>query len=68
MFYAIASAYTLGAYLIDKQLYGMNLEKIMLVFNCVLFGAQSVGQAAALLPDYGKAKTAIVSMFDLFER
>lgn len=40
----------------------------MLVFNCVLFGAQSVGQASALLPDYAKAKEAIKSMFELFDR
>jgi hypothetical protein len=43
MFYAIAACYSLGAYLIEKQLFGMSLENIMLVFNCVLFGAQSVG-------------------------
>ena len=40
----------------------------MLVFNCVLFGAQSVEQASALLPDYTKAKEAIKSMFELFDR
>ena len=40
----------------------------MLVFNCVLFGAQSVGQAAAILPDYNKAVLSVQSMFALFER
>lgn len=38
------------------------------MFNCVLFGAQSVGQASALLPDYAKAKEAVKSMFELFDR
>jgi hypothetical protein len=33
-----------------------------------LFGAQAVGQASAILPDYAKAKEAIKSMFDLFDR
>ena len=44
MFFAIAASYTLGAYLIEKNLYGMSLEKIMLVFGCIMFGAQSVGK------------------------
>lgn len=44
MFYAIAAAYTLGAYLIQNKLFGMNLENIMLVFGCIMFGAQSAGK------------------------
>ncbi len=40
----------------------------MLVFNCVLFGAQAVGQAAAILPDYNKAVLSFHSMIALFER
>ena len=43
MFYAIAASYNLGAYLIQKNLYSTTLENIMLVFNCVLLGAQSAG-------------------------
>lgn len=68
MFYAIAAAFSLGAYLVQKNLFNQDLESIMLVFNCVLFGAQSVGQAAAILPDYGKAVLAVESMFALFDR
>ena len=68
IYYAIAATYTLGAYLVQNNLYGMNLEKIMLVFGCILMGAQSVGQASSLMPDYTKAKTSIASMFELFER
>lgn len=48
MYYAMAAAYTLGAYLIQNNLFGMNLERVMLVFGCIMFGAQSVGK---LLPD-----------------
>ncbi len=43
MFYAVAAAFSLGAYLIENKLFGMDFEKIMLVFSCVIFGAQSVG-------------------------
>jgi len=68
MFYAIAAAFSLGAYLVQKNLFNQDLESIMLVFNCVLFGAQSVGQAAAILPDYNKAVLSVQSMFALFER
>lgn len=68
MFYAMAAAFSLGAYLVQKNLFEQDIERIMLVFNCVLFGAQSVGQAAAILPDYGKAVLSIKSIFALFDR
>ncbi len=68
MFFAIAAAFSLGAYLVQKNLFNQDLESIMLVFNCVLFGAQAVGQAAAILPDYNKAVLSFHSMIALFER
>lgn len=43
IYYAIAAAYTFGAFLVQNNLFGMDLEKIMLVFGCIMFGAQSVG-------------------------
>nr|UOU03319.1 ATP-binding cassette subfamily B1-1 [Brachionus rubens] len=67
-FYAMAAAFSLGSYLIQNKLFGINFENIMLVFSCIIFGAQSVGQAASLMPDYAKAKTAVNSIFELFER
>ncbi|RNA33916.1 Multidrug resistance 1 [Brachionus plicatilis] len=67
-FYAMAAAFALGAYLVENNLFGMTFENIMLVFSCIIFGAQSVGQASSLMPDYAKAKTAVNSMFELFER
>nr|QUF59434.1 ATP-binding cassette transporter Abcb1-1 [Brachionus angularis] len=68
IFYAMAAAFSLGAHLVKNKLFGTNFESIMLVFSCIIFGAQSVGQAASLMPDYAKAKAAINSMFALFER
>lgn len=42
-FYAMAAAFALGAHLVEKNLFGMTFENIMLVFSCIIFGAQSVG-------------------------
>ena len=49
-YYAIAAAFVLGAYLIEKNLFDLNFEKIMRVFSVLIFGAQSVGQAASMMP------------------
>ena len=68
MFYALAAAFALGGYLVEKRIFNTEFKDIMLVFNCITFGAQSVGQASSLMPDYAKAKAAIISMFELFER
>lgn len=68
MFYAMAAAYNLGAYLIDEKLFDTSFEDILIVFNVIIFGAQQIGQVSAFMPDYGKAKASINSMFDLFER
>lgn len=48
VFLAIAAAFLVGAVIIDKGLFGLTFENIMLVFNCVIFGAQSVGQGEKL--------------------
>lgn len=68
MFYSTAAAFVVGGILVEKQLFGLDFQKIMLVFSCVIFGAQSVGQAASLMPDYAKAKVAISNIFALFDR
>jgi hypothetical protein len=44
IYYAVAAVYSLGAYLVQNNLYGMSLQNIMLVFGCILMGAQSVGK------------------------
>lgn len=68
IFFATATAFLVGGYLVEKKKFGLNFEKIMLVFSCVIFGAQSVGQAASLMPDYSKAKVALQKIFELFDR
>ena len=49
-FYAIAAAFTLGAYLIQNKLFDLNFEKIMRVFSALIFGAQNVGQTSSWMP------------------
>lgn len=44
VYFATAAAFVAGAYFVDENLFGMNFERIMLVFGCIIFGAQSVGQ------------------------
>jgi hypothetical protein len=43
IYFAVAAAYSLGAYLIVKNLFGVDFEGIMLVFGTLIIGAQSVG-------------------------
>ena len=68
MFYATAAAFVLGGYLVEKKMFGLTFEKIMLVFSCVIFGAQSVGQASSMMPDYAKAQVAVAKIFELLSR
>lgn len=44
IFCAIAAAFVVGGVIIDQCLFGLKFEDVMLTFNCVIFGAQSVGQ------------------------
>ncbi|CAF0897005.1 unnamed protein product [Brachionus calyciflorus] len=68
IFFATATAFLVGGLLVEKGKFGLNFERIMLVFSCVIFGAQSVGQAASLMPDYSKAKVALQKIFELFDK
>ena len=67
-FYALAAAFVLGAYLIEQRLFGLEFQDIMIAFSAVIFGAQSVGQATSLMPDYSKAKISIHNIFELLDR
>ena len=67
MFFAIAAAFSLGAYLIENKKFNQNLESIMLVFNCVLFGAQSVGKKVFNESNLG-CKTANIIFLNLHEK
>ena len=51
MFYANAAAFLLGANLIDNKMYNVTARDVMLVLNCMVFGAQLVGTAACFMPD-----------------
>ncbi|CAF4425289.1 unnamed protein product, partial [Rotaria magnacalcarata] len=53
MFFSLAALFRLGAYLVNQQ--KITFEDLLLCFNCIVFGAQSVGQTASLAPDYRKA-------------
>ena len=68
MFYAMATAFVVGAIIVEKQLFGLTFENIMLVFSAIIFGAQSVGQASGLMPDYAKAKVSAVKIFEMLDR
>jgi ATP-binding cassette subfamily B (MDR/TAP) protein 1 len=68
MFYAMAAAFVLGGYLVTNKMFGLTFQDIMLVFGAIIFGAQSVGQAASLMPDYAKAKVCISNVFALLDR
>lgn len=68
MFYAMATSFVVGGIIIEKKLFGLNFEKLMLVFSCITFGAQGVGQATSFLPDYAKAKLSIAKVIELLER
>lgn len=50
MVFAISAAFVLGGFLVEKHLFGLDFEKIMRVFSCLFLGAQSVTEAATLLP------------------
>jgi ATP-binding cassette subfamily B (MDR/TAP) protein 1 len=68
MFYAMSAAFVLGGYLVQNKMFGLDFQDIMLVFGAIIFGAQSVGQAASLMPDYAKAKVSISNVFELLDR
>ena len=50
MVFAIAAAFVLGGYLVKEKLFDLTFEKIIRVFSCLFYGAQSMTEAAALLP------------------
>lgn len=52
VFVAIAAAFVVGGVIIDRCLFGLKFEDVMLTFNCVIFGAQSVGQGIIILSSF----------------
>ncbi|CAF4068150.1 unnamed protein product, partial [Rotaria sordida] len=66
MFFAQAALFTFGAWRVEQG--AMTFENIMLVLNCILFGAMAVGQTASMSPDYSKAIASSKKILILFER
>ncbi|CAF3438593.1 unnamed protein product [Rotaria socialis] len=66
MFFAQAALFTFGAWQVERG--NMSFENIMLVLNCILFGAMAVGQTASLAPDYSKAISSSKNILSLFQR
>jgi ABC-type multidrug transport system fused ATPase/permease subunit len=67
MYFAISAAYSLAAYLIVRNKFGLDFEGTMIAFSALIFGGQALGQGMAALPDYEKAKAAVASMYELLE-
>ena len=45
-FYCQAAAFSFGAYLVENNLFGMTFNNIMIVFSCLIFGAQAAGKTS----------------------
>ncbi|CAF4197402.1 unnamed protein product, partial [Rotaria magnacalcarata] len=66
MFFSLAALFSLGAFLVEQG--SISFENLLLCFNCIVFGAQSVGQTASLSPDYTKAVDAAEKILILLNR
>ncbi|CAF4732049.1 unnamed protein product, partial [Rotaria sp. Silwood2] len=66
MFFAQAALFSFGAWRVEQG--AMTFENIMLVLNCILFGAMAVGQTASMSPDYSKAIASSKKILLLFDR
>ncbi|CAF3688467.1 unnamed protein product [Adineta steineri] len=66
MFFSLAALFRLGAYLVAQG--DITFEDVLLCFNCIIFGAQSVGQTAAMSPDYTKAVESADNILELLNR
>ncbi|CAF5127442.1 unnamed protein product, partial [Rotaria sp. Silwood1] len=66
MYCSLGALFRLGAYLVQKD--KITFEAFLLCFNCILFGAQHVGQTASMAPDYSKAIQAAEKLLELLNR
>ncbi|CAF1319535.1 unnamed protein product [Didymodactylos carnosus] len=65
MFFVLAAVFSFGGYLVDQN--RMTFEDVLLVYNCLVFGAEAVGQAMSIIPGYGKAISAAENLIGLFD-
>mmetsp|Transcript_17079 Transcript_17079/g.46908 ORF Transcript_17079/g.46908 Transcript_17079/m.46908 type:complete len:185 (-) Transcript_17079:549-1103(-) len=66
MFFLYYCGFAGGAYLMDHN--GYTFKDVIQVFFSITFMGMGAGQAAALVPDIGKAKPAMNSIFTLIDR
>ncbi|CAF1024330.1 unnamed protein product [Adineta ricciae] len=65
-FFTLAALFALGAFLVEKD--QITLEDVLLVFNCIVFGAQSIGQNVSMVLNFGPAKRAAKNILDVLTR
>ncbi|CAF3631938.1 unnamed protein product [Rotaria sp. Silwood1] len=66
MFFAMAALFSFGAWRVEQG--AMTFENVMLILNCILFGAMAVGQTSSMAPDYSKAINSSKKILVLFKR
>ncbi|CAF3161370.1 unnamed protein product [Rotaria sp. Silwood2] len=66
MFFGMAALFSFGAWRVQQG--AMTFENVMLILNCILFGAMAVGQASSMAPDYSKAINSSKKILGLFQR
>ncbi|CAF1223645.1 unnamed protein product [Rotaria sordida] len=66
MFFAMAALFSFGAWRVEQG--AMTFENVMLILNCILFGAMAVGQTSSMAPDYSKAISSSKNILILFQR
>ncbi|UJR17223.1 hypothetical protein I4U23_004118 [Adineta vaga] len=66
IFFAMAAVFFYGGILVEQNI--MTFKDVLIIFNCIIFGAQIVGENVALAPDYGKAVSAARKLLVLFAR
>ncbi|CAF1140498.1 unnamed protein product [Adineta ricciae] len=65
-FFSMAAVFSYGGLLVEQKV--TTFTNIIMIVNCMLFGAQTFGHSVALAPDYGKAVSAAQRMLALFAR
>ncbi|CAF1338277.1 unnamed protein product [Adineta steineri] len=65
-FFAEAALTAFAAFLVEKN--RITFENVLIVFNCILLGAQAAAQTVSMSSDIGQASRASKNIFTLLER
>ncbi|CAF1454735.1 unnamed protein product [Adineta ricciae] len=65
VFFAQSALTAFAVFLVTNN--RMTFENVLIVFNCILLGAQAAGQTVSISSDYGKALRATKNIIKLFE-